>query len=173
LFYSAHKIDLYVSFGFATWLRITQVVGIGFLFVPITAAGYIGVPPEKGNSVSGIINFMRNIGGSIGTSLVTTLIVRRSQYHQQILVGHITPDTPAYRAALRALSSEIAHSGLRGTDARDQAVARFYNLIDRQSHALSYMDIFWILGAFCAVMFVLAFFLKKNDPGAGGAVAAG
>ncbi|HTX15899.1 MAG TPA: DHA2 family efflux MFS transporter permease subunit [Candidatus Baltobacteraceae bacterium] len=173
LFYSAHKIDLYVSFGFATWLRITQVVGIGFLFVPITAAGYIGIPAEKGNSVSGIINFMRNIGGSIGTSLVTTLIVRRSQYHQQILVGHITPDTPAYRAALRALSSEIAHSGLRATDARDQAIARFYNLIDRQSHALSYMDIFWILGAFCAVMFVLAFFLKKNDPGAGGAVAAG
>jgi MFS transporter, DHA2 family, multidrug resistance protein len=70
LFYSAHHIDLFFSFGFATWLRITQVVGIGFLFVPITAAGYIGVPPEKGNSASGIINFMRNIGGSIGTSLV-------------------------------------------------------------------------------------------------------
>ncbi|MGA9571994.1 MAG: DHA2 family efflux MFS transporter permease subunit [Candidatus Acidiferrales bacterium] len=173
LFYSAHQLDLFVSFRFAMWLRITQVVGVGFLFVPITAAGYIGVPPEKGNSVSGIINFMRNIGGSIGTSLVTTLIVRRSQYHQQILVGHLTPDTPAYRAALRGLGSDIAHSGLRATDAHNQAVARFYGLVNQQSHALSYMDTFWVLSALCSLMFVLAFFLKKNDPGAGGAVAAG
>ena len=113
LFYSAHQIDLFVSFRFATWLRITQVVGIGFLFVPITAAGYIGIAPEKGNSVSGIINFMRNIGGSIGTSLVTTVIVRRSQYHQQILVGHLTPDTPAFhsRSAGSALKLRIPGSG--------------------------------------------------------------
>src|SRR5271163_2931113 len=173
LFYSSHQLDLFVSFRFAMWLRITQVLGVGFLFVPITAAGYIGIPPEKGNSVSGIINFMRNIGGSIGTSLVTTLIIRRSQYHQQILVGRVTPDTPAYRSALRGLSSDIAHSGLQSTDAHNQAVARFYGLVNQQAHALSYMDTFWILGALCSVMFVLAFFLKKNDPGAGGAVAAG
>jgi len=173
LFYSAHNIDLYISFRFAMWLRITQVIGIGFLFVPITAAGYIGVPPEKGNSVSGIINFMRNIGGSIGTSLVTTLIVRRAEYHQQILVGHITPDTPAYQSALHGLSADIAHSGLRHTDAHNTAIARFYDLVNQQTHALSYMDTFWILGALCSLMFVLAFFLKKNDPGAGGAVAAG
>jgi DHA2 family multidrug resistance protein len=173
LIYSAHQIDLFINFRFATWLRITQVVGIGFLFVPITAAGYIGVPPEKGNSVSGIINFMRNIGGSIGTSLVTTLIIRRSQYHQQILVGHVTSDTPRFRSLLHALSSKVAHSGLRAVDAHNQAIARFYDLVNRQAHALSYMDTFWILGALCSVMFVLAFFLKKNDPGAGGQVAAG
>ncbi|HTV60612.1 MAG TPA: DHA2 family efflux MFS transporter permease subunit [Verrucomicrobiae bacterium] len=173
LFYSAHKTDLFISFRFATWLRITQVVGIGFLFVPITAAGYIGVPPEKGNSVSGIINFMRNIGGSIGTSLVTTLIVRRSQYHQEILVGHVTPDTPAFRSAFHTLGSEIAHSGLGATDADKQAIARFYDLVNQQAHAMSYMDTFWILGAFCSLMFILAFFLKKNDPAASGSVAAG
>jgi MFS transporter, DHA2 family, multidrug resistance protein len=173
LFYCAHQIDLFVSFKFAMWLRMTQVIGIGFLFVPITAAGYIGVPPEKGNSVSGMINFMRNIGGSIGTSVVTTMIARRAQYHQQILIAHITPDTPAYRSALHALSSKIAHSGLRAADAHDQAVARFYELVHQQGGALSYMDIFWVLGVLCSIMFVLAFFLKKNDPGSGGDVAVG
>jgi DHA2 family multidrug resistance protein len=173
LFYCAHEIDLFVSFDFAMWLRIAHVIGIGFLFVPITAAGYIGIAPEKGNSVSGMINFMRNIGGSIGTSVVTTVIVRRAQYHQQILVAHITPDSPAYRLALHALSSKIAHSGLRAGDANDQAIARFYELVHQQGGALSYMDIFWVLGALCSIMFVLAFFLKKNDPGAGGDVAVG
>ena len=74
LIYSAYRIDLLISFNFAMWLRCAQVVGIGFLFVSITAAGYIGVPAEKGNSVSGMVNFMRNIGSSIGTSIVTTMI---------------------------------------------------------------------------------------------------
>jgi DHA2 family multidrug resistance protein len=120
-----------------------------------------------------MINFMRNIGGSIGTSVVTTMIARRAQYHQQILIGHITPDSPAYRSALQALSSKIAHSGLRAADAHDQAVARFYELVHQQGGALSYMDIFWVLGVLCSIMFVLAFFLKKNDPGAGGDVAVG
>ena len=173
LFYSAHQIDLYISFDFAMWLRCAQVVGIGFLFVPITAAGYIGVPAEKGNSVSGIINFMRNIGSSIGTSIVTTMIARRSQYHQQVLVGHMTPDTPAYREALQSLTIRIQHSGLGAVDAHNQAIARFYGLVNQQAHMLSFMDTFWVLGALCAIMFVLSFFLKKNDPGAGGDVAVG
>lgn len=173
LIYSAYRIDLNISFDFAMWLRCAQVVGIGFLFVPITAAGYIGVPAEKGNSVSGMVNFMRNIGSSIGTSIVTTMIARRSQYHQQILVGYIAPDQPAYRAALHSLTSGIRHSGLGAADARNQALARFYGLVNQQAHVLSFMDTFWVLGLLCAVMFVLAFFLKKNDPGAGGDVAVG
>ncbi len=173
LFYCANQIDLFISFKFAMWLRVTQVVGIGFLFVPITAAGYIGVPQDKGDSVSGMINFMRNIGGSIGTSVVTTMIARRAQYHQQILVGHITPDTTPYRSSAHALGSAIGHSGLRAKDAHNQAIARFYELVHQQGGALSYMDIFWVLGLLCSIMFVLAFFLKKNDPGAGGDIAVG
>jgi len=173
LFYSAYRIDLNISFDFAMWLRCAQVVGIGFLFVPITAAGYIGVPAEKGNSVSGMVNFMRNIGSSIGTSIVTTMIARRSQYHQQILIGHIVPNAPAFRAALRGLTDSIRHSGLSAADAHNQAIARFYALVNQQAHTLSFMDTFWVLAVLCAVMFVLAFFLKKNDPGAGGEVAVG
>jgi MFS transporter, DHA2 family, multidrug resistance protein len=173
LIYSAYRIDLFISFDFAMWLRCAQVVGIGFLFVPITAAGYIGVPAEKGNSVSGMVNFMRNIGSSIGTSIVTTMIARRSQYHQQILVSHIAPDTSAFRGALHGLASSIEHSGLGPVDARNQAIARFYGLVNQQAHTLSFMDTFWVLGILCAIMFVLAFFLKKNDPGAGGDVAVG
>ena len=104
---------------------------------------------------------------------MTTMIAQQAGYHQQILIGHITPDSPAYRSALHALSSKIAHSGFGPADADDQAIARFYRLVHRQGGALSYMDIFWVLGALCSLMFVLAFFLKKNDPGAGGDVAVG
>ena len=78
-----------ISFNAAMWLRIAQVIGLGFLFVPITLVAYIGIAPEKNNAVAGIVNFMRNIGSSVGTSLVTTLIARRSQFHQARLVQYV------------------------------------------------------------------------------------
>lgn len=173
LYYSAYRTDLFISFRFAMWLRVVQVIGIGFLFVPITMAGYIGIPMEKGNSVSGMVNFMRNMGSSIGTSIVTTMIARRAQYHQEVLAGHVTPDTPAFQKTLNALTHAIAHSGVNLHDARLRAIARFYAQVNRQAHTLAYLDTFWVLAVLSAVMFILAFFLKKNDPGAAGQVAAG
>jgi MFS transporter, DHA2 family, multidrug resistance protein len=173
LYYSAYRTDLLISFRFAMWLRVAQVIGIGFLFVPITMAGYTGIPAEKGNSVSGIINFMRNMGSSIGTSIVTTMLARRAQYHQQILVGHLTPDTAEFRNTFNALAEKIAHFGLAPHDARLQATARIYEQLNLQAHTLAYLDTFWVLAVISAVMFILAFFLKKNDPGAGGQIAAG
>src|ERR1700736_5166849 len=94
MFYSTKRIDLQISFGAAVWLRITQVIGLGFLFVPISLVAYIGIAPEKNNAVAGIVNFMRNMGSSVGTSLVTTLIARRAQFHQSILVDYARPDNP-------------------------------------------------------------------------------
>lgn len=173
LFYSAFRTDLLISFRFAMWLRVAQVIGIGFLFVPITMAGYIGVPTEKGNSVSGLVNFMRNIGSSIGTSIVTTMLARRTQFHQQVLVAHATPDSATFRNALHALTARIMQLGFSSSDARQQALARLYRLVDRQAHTLAYIDTFWVLAVLSAIMFVLAFFLKKNDPKASGDVAVG
>src|SRR5262249_52889575 len=69
MYYSTKRLDLQISFSAAAWLRIAQVLGLGFLFVPISLAAYIGIAPEKNNAVAGIINFMRNMGSSVGTSL--------------------------------------------------------------------------------------------------------
>src|SRR5580693_2445861 len=53
MFYSTKRIDLQISFSAATWLRVAQVIGLGFLFVPISLVAYIGIAPEKNNSVAG------------------------------------------------------------------------------------------------------------------------
>ena len=83
MYYSTWRIDLLISFKSATWLRVAQVTGLGFLFVPITLAAYIGMPPEKSNAVAGMINFMRNMGSSVGTSMVSGVLVREhcDQHH--------------------------------------------------------------------------------------------
>ena len=123
MYYSTWRIDLLISFGSASWLRVAQVVGLGFLFVPITLAAYIGMPAEKSNAVAGMINFMRNIGSSVGTSMVTTLIARRSQFHQTILVSHTTPGSQNFQNLINGLAQRLVHSGLSLPDAQRRAYA--------------------------------------------------
>jgi DHA2 family multidrug resistance protein len=168
MFYSTKRIDLLISFTAAVWLRITQVIGLGFLFVPITLAAYIGIAPEKNNSVAGIVNFMRNMGSSVGTSLVTTLIARRSQFHQQILVDYTRVDNPNFQNSVGGLTQRLAHSGLGTHEAQLQAYARIYQDVQAQAASLAYIDTFMVLAVVAGIMFCLAFLLKKNDPGGGG-----
>ena len=173
MYVSTQRIDLTISFASASWLRIVQVVGIGFLFVPITLAAYIGMPAEKSNAVAGMVNFMRNIGSSVGTSLVTTLIDRRSQYHQSVLVSHTTPGSQNFQNLVDSATRLFIHSGMSPPDAQHRAYATVYQLVQTQGATLAYIDTFWVLAVLSAIMFVLSFVLRKNDPGGGGAVAAG
>jgi MFS transporter, DHA2 family, multidrug resistance protein len=172
MYYSTKQINLTMSFNTALWLRVDQVFGMGFLFVPITLAAYIGIPPEKNNSVSGMVNFMRNIGSSVGTSIVTTLLARRAQFHQQVLVEHIRDGNPRFQVAINNLSRQMAESGLDQHGARIAAYSRIYQNIQAQASASAYVDTFMVLAVGSGIMFFLAFILKKNDPGGGGHVVA-
>jgi DHA2 family multidrug resistance protein len=164
MFYSTRRIDLQISFNAATLLRVTQVIGLGFLFVPISLVAYIGIAPEKNNAVAGIINFMRNIGSSVGTSLVTTMLARRSQFHQNRLIEYARPDNPDYQNAAAGLARQLSHSGLDAVTAQRTAVGTLYQAVQLQAASLAYIDIFMVLCIGAAIMFVLTFFLEKNDP---------
>jgi MFS transporter, DHA2 family, multidrug resistance protein len=168
MFYSTKRIDLQISFSAAVWLRIAQVIGLGFLFVPITLVAYIGIAPEKNNAVAGIVNFMRNMGSSVGTSLVTTLIARRSQFHQGRLVQNARADNPNFVNSANGLAQHLADSGIGKHEAHIEAYARIYQGLQAQAASLAYIDTFMVLAVGAGIMFCLAFLLKKNDPGGGG-----
>jgi DHA2 family multidrug resistance protein len=170
MFFSTRRIDLQLSFHAAVWLRIAQVIGLGFLFVPITLVAYVGIPPEKNNAVAGIANFMRNMGSSVGTSLVTTMIARRSQFHQARLVQNARVDNPNFVKAANALSGHLASAGLGSYRGQQQAYARIYQSLQEQAASLAYIDTFKVLAVGAVIMFFLAFVLKKNDPGGGHAI---
>jgi MFS transporter, DHA2 family, multidrug resistance protein len=173
MFYSTQRLDLAISFSSAMWLRVAQVVGMGFLFVPISLAAYVGIPPEKNNAVSGIINFMRNIGSSVGTSIVTTLLARRSQFHQEILADHAAAGNANFQNTLNGLTQQLANSGLDAHTAKMTAYASIYQSIQAQAASNAYLDIFMVLAIGSAIMFFLAFILKKNDLGGGASVEVG
>jgi MFS transporter, DHA2 family, multidrug resistance protein len=173
MYVSTQQLDLDISFRAAAILRVIQVFGLGFLFVPINISSFVGVPVEKSSSVAGLVNFMRNIGSSIGTSMVTTLIARRAQFHQVYLVAHVTPGQPTFTQAVKALAARLAHSGLDATRATSQAYDRLYHVLIGQATTLAYIDTFWVLSIGAGIMFLLSFMLRKNEPGGGGEIAVG
>jgi len=167
MYYSTKRIDLAIGFNTAAWLRVEQVFGMGFLFVPISLVAYVGIPPEKNNAVAGIVNFMRNIGSSVGTSLVTTLLARRAQFHQEILVGHAGPGNPRFQSAVTNLTQALTHAGIDRHGAQATAYATIYRATQAQSTAAAYIDTFMVLAVGAAFMIFLAFLLKKNEVGGG------
>src|SRR5438046_2161462 len=173
MYYSTQHLDLDISFWTASFLRVVQVFGLAFLFVPINIVSYVGMPADKSNSVAGLVNFMRNIGSSIGTSMVTTLIARRAQFHQVNLVAHTSPGQPTFTQSVEALAAQLSASGLEAGQATSQAYARVYQAVIGQATTLAYIDTFWVLCLGAAIMFGLSFALKRNKPGAGGEVAVG
>ena len=173
MYYSTQHLDLEISFGEASWMRVLQVFGLGFLFVPINLASYVGMPAEKSGSVAGLINFMRNIGSSIGTSMVTTLIARRAQFHQVYLVAHTTSAQAPFTQAAQSLAVRLTGLGLDASRAASQAYARLYGALIGQATTLAYIDTFWVLCIGAGIMFLVSFALRRNQPGAGGGAAVG
>jgi DHA2 family multidrug resistance protein len=171
MLYSTGQVDLQISFMTAVWLRVAQVIGLGFLFVSINLVAYIGIAPEKNNAVAGIVNFMRNMGSSVGTSLVTTLIARRSQLHQLRLVEHTRIDNPNFMNTVQALTRHFANAGIGRHEASATAYARVYQTLQTQAATLAYIDTYMALCVGAVIMFCISLLLKKNDPGGSWAVA--
>jgi DHA2 family multidrug resistance protein len=124
------------------------------------------VPQDRSDSVSGLSNFMRNIGSSAGTSLVQTVVARRSQFHLARMVDHLTVGSPALSSQVQGLAYAIhaRNSGLGWPDAQLAALGQLYRYAVAQAYTLSYIDAYFLLGLGSAIMLFLSFFLKANDP---------
>lgn len=165
MFYTTTRLDLLVSFTAMTWLSVVQRVGLAFLFVPISLIAYVGLPAAANNSVAGIVNFVRNIGSSVGTSIVTTLIARRALFHQTVLTEHTTAADFQFQRAVDALAGRLVQLGAAVHDAQTQAYAIVYRALQAQAAALAYIDTYWVLAVGASIMCGLSLLLKKNLAG--------
>jgi MFS transporter, DHA2 family, multidrug resistance protein len=159
-----HMTELYLGVDFRTivMLRIYQMAGVAFLFVPIQTMCYVGIPMEKNNNVSGMTNLARNMGGSIGIAAVETLLSRRSQFHQNVLSAHTSQFDPALRNQISGLTQTFAASGLDHSVATQMAHGRIYGLLQTQAAMLAYVDTIWIFAVVCVLVVPLAFLMKRN-----------
>jgi DHA2 family multidrug resistance protein len=143
-----------------------QAVGLAFLFVPINTAAYSYLPREKNNAASGLMNLARNIGGSVGISVVTTMLARRAQFHQVQLMDHVNPANPSFRSALLGMAAALQAKGYSAADATHRAYALIEGNVLRQANMLAYLDNFWMMGWAILLMVPLVFLMKKSKPGA-------
>ena len=153
--------NLSIDYRTAVWARIYQAIGLAFLFVPINTTAFSTVPPGKTNAASGLINLSRNIGGSVGISLVATMLVRRAQFHQNILVSRASASDPQFRSLFKGLSQQLSHRGSDAATASAQAYRIIYNMVIRQSTMLAYIDCFKLLAVAISVFIPLVFVMKK------------
>ncbi|HEX6895494.1 MAG TPA: DHA2 family efflux MFS transporter permease subunit [Bryobacteraceae bacterium] len=142
--------------------------GLAFLFVPINVTAFSHIEREKTSSATGLINLTRNMGGSIGISLVTAMQDRLAQTHQNVLSGHLTPLDPSYTSRLQALQHALQAAGASPTLAAQQAQAIIYRELLRQSSMLAYVDVFRVLSYLCLALIPLMFFMKRPKPGTAG-----
>ena len=163
---AAEVSTLDMTFSQASWLRVVQMLPLPFCFISITNAAYVGMPKEESNQVSGLINFARNIGGSIMIALTDAQVTSRATWHQQHLQNAMQSGSIAYQQHTQALSGFFAgHFG--GPNGMGFALANLYAQLNRQAQMQGYQDVYMELSWMSIGLVALAFLLSKNRPGAG------
>lgn len=164
--FAAYATTLDMTFGAASWLRVIQMMPIPFCFISITNAAYVGMPKEDSNQVSGLINFVRNIGGSILIAITNAQVTSRAMWHESHLQNAMNSANPAYQQHVQAMSGFLG--GVFGsTNGGGMALASIYGELNRQAMTQGYQDVYMELSWMSAVMVLLAFLLSKNRPGEG------
>jgi len=164
--YAAVVTNLQMSFAEASWLRVVQMLPLPFCFISITNAAYVGMPKEESNQVAGLINFVRNIGGSILIAITNAQVTSRAMWHQQHLQQDMLPGAIGYQQHLNALSGFLGGQ-FGGANGTGMALASIYNQLNQQAQMQGYQDVYMELCYMSVVLVGLAFLLNKNRPGQG------
>lgn len=152
--------NLEIPFEHAVWARVFQTVGLAFLFVPITQAAYLNLPPGRSGNAAALINLARNLGGSVGIAITGTIVAQRSQFHQSRLGEHIS----SYNFEASHAIARLIHTLGGGAGATQEALARIYQLVIRQAAMLAYLDVFLFMAVGTLCIIPLALFLPKTCP---------
>jgi DHA2 family multidrug resistance protein len=164
--YAANVTTLDMTFSAASWLRVIQMMPIPFCFISITTAAYVGMPKEQSNHVAGLINFVRNIGGSILIAITNAQVTSRATWHQQLLQNNMNSANSAFQQQTQALTGIFG--GYFGVpNGGGMALANIYNQLNRQAQMQAYQDVYMQLSWMSVGLVALAFLLSKNKPGAG------
>jgi len=155
-----------MSFPAASWLRVVQMAPLPFCFISITTAAYVGMPKEESNQVAGLINFVRNIGGSILIAVTNAQVTSRTLWHEQHLQSAMSSANNAFTQHQQTLSGLLG--GKFGVpNGGGLALASIYNQLNQQAQMQGYQDVYMELSWMSVGLIALALLLSKNRPGAG------
>ncbi len=161
--------NLQVDFRTIMVSRMVQSLGLAFLFIPMNVTAFKNIPPSKTSYATGLLNLVRNIGGSTGIALVSTILSRRAQVHQANLVGNLQAGNPAFTTLLSGAQQLLISKGNSMVDAAHKAQGMVYGTLLRQSTMMAFADTFWIMAMLCFCLLPLLLFMRKTRITKGGA----
>jgi MFS transporter, DHA2 family, multidrug resistance protein len=159
-----------ITLGISEWSLVWPIVfsgmASGMVFVPLTAVTMATLSNEQMGNATGLFNLLRNLGGSIGISIVNTLVVRHQQIRHNELIKFVTPGTPQFQQLLAQAKNLARIRGDAGI-ATQQGYAMVSQMLEQQAASLSYVDVFRYLALLCFLCVPLVFFLKKAEAKSG------
>jgi MFS transporter, DHA2 family, multidrug resistance protein len=164
--------NVYGDLGFWFFASSRMLLGLALplIFLPILTASYDGIPPDKTDQASALMNVARNTGGSIGISLATNVLAHRTQFHQSRLVENTIPSGGAYQQTMTQVTQYFIDHGSSMAQAQKQAFAWIAQQVQAQATYLAYIDVFFTLMLVSAAAVPLALILRKVRLGAAAAV---
>ncbi len=154
--YLMSRFNLFVDFQGVMLPRVIMGVGLGFLFVPLTALTLRMLPNEEMGNATAIYNLLRNIGGSVGIAFVTTMLARGAQVRQSYLASHVTLFDRTYQWSQHGFSSSLPMGGSQAGP-----LALLYGRLLREANMLSFNDAFLTLAVLMLLVLPLVFFMKR------------
>jgi DHA2 family multidrug resistance protein len=150
-----------VDFKSIVWMRILQVVGLPLIFIPISTLAYVGMRQSDNNQVSGISNFVRNLGGAIGVSFLTSYLTRHRQISRVDLASHLHHGNVFFDRYFSSLQQSAIMTGSNPVEAGHRSLAQLQLLIDSQANVLAFISAFFVLGVVVAMLIPLPFLMKR------------
>ncbi len=148
--YLLSQLTLQMSMSSVIFANILAGFGTGCLFVPLTTLAVGTLPNEQMGNAIGLQNLIRNTGGSVGLSMVSTLQERYSQAHQDMMAGHLSPLNPQYDQARNAVR-QIFEQRFNPSDSLVHARGLLYKTLIQQSSYWAFIDLFFLMACLCGV----------------------
>jgi len=147
------------------WAQILQGAALSFIFVPLTTVTMDGVSNSEMGNATSLFNLLRNLGGGAGISAMTTLVARRSQFHQARLTAQLSSSNTGMHAFLAQLQAGFIARGENAVTAGRQALGGLYGLVGQQAALLSFMESFWLLALIFTIMVPLVLLMRRPTHG--------
>ena len=166
--YSVHLMahfNLSTDFNTIFWPMVVRGVGMGFLFIPLTTLTLSSIRKEEMGNATAIFNLLRNLGGSFGVAIVTTMLTRRAQFHQVHLVEHLTPFDRNFQLALPQISQILQDRGFIPSSLNQGSLNLIYNQLLREASMLSFNDVFQLLSIMLMLILPFVLLMKKGKEG--------
>jgi DHA2 family multidrug resistance protein len=147
------------------WPQFLQGAGMALLFVPLTTVSMATIAQDRMGYATSLFNLMRNIGGSVGIAVTSTILQRQRQSIGTMLGEHVTAYDPATQTMYAQIKNGLIASGVDAVTAGERAFAMLRGMVVQQASMVSYVMLFRLLGVVFLLMLPLVMIMKRSKRG--------